>query len=532
MAARLRSLGAAAGRRPVLLLAAVAAVALVLAVVLVVRGCGGGGPSDNAAGLVPQDALVYAHLSTDRGSDQWRQAGRLVARFPSYPRVRDSLLGVLGASGGEADFRRDVQPWLGSEVAFALLSGGQGVAGSLILLAVTDEGKARAFLDKRAGSPRSSDYRGARLETYPDGIVTAFSEGFLLVGQDASIRAALDAGAGRHTALDGSPAFERAADGLPEDRFAFLYASSEGVRRLLAAQGGLPALVAALVDSQDLVSSAAALQAEQGGFRLTVQRALQQESSSAPPKQFEPSLAASVPAGALVYLGSGNVSRTAQTLVAGAAGATGPNFSRVFDAVKANLRSQTGVDLDKDVLPLLSGEAALFLTPTLPAPVGTLIIKQDDPLKANNTLKALQPALAKVLTQRGRPVRSFVPIEVSGTRAYSLRISRQVELTYAIVGDRLVISTSSEGIRSVRENGKALTGEKLYQEALGDLPNRVSAVVFLNLAQLLRLGDQTALARNPAYLAVSEDLKQVAAVGVASTASEDLSRVELFFDIS
>ena len=57
-------------------------------------GCGGGSspPPDDAAKLVPSTALVYVHLSTDTGRGATKTALKLAQRFPSFERLRSSLL--------------------------------------------------------------------------------------------------------------------------------------------------------------------------------------------------------------------------------------------------------------------------------------------------------------------------------------------------------------------------------------------------------------------------------------------------------
>ena len=72
------------------------------ALVLAARRRGGGRAARRrgAARLVPADALVYLHLSTDAGGRRVKRAARSLAKFPSYPRLRDALLRSLSGGGG------------------------------------------------------------------------------------------------------------------------------------------------------------------------------------------------------------------------------------------------------------------------------------------------------------------------------------------------------------------------------------------------------------------------------------------------
>src|SRR3954466_16418323 len=81
----------ARGRR----VALAAAGALVLPVVVAVVALAGGGgsgantpPASGAAQLVPANALVYVHLSTDHGRSATRDAAKVADRFSSWPAPR------------------------------------------------------------------------------------------------------------------------------------------------------------------------------------------------------------------------------------------------------------------------------------------------------------------------------------------------------------------------------------------------------------------------------------------------------------
>ena len=79
----------------------VAGVVVVLAVALALLSGGDDGttkgapPASAAATLVPADALVYVHLSTDRDRAETRAAAKLAATFPSWPALRDVFTEVM-----------------------------------------------------------------------------------------------------------------------------------------------------------------------------------------------------------------------------------------------------------------------------------------------------------------------------------------------------------------------------------------------------------------------------------------------------
>ena len=86
---------------------------------MIAAGCGG--TTQTAAGipesasLAPADALLYATVTTDEGSDQWERAERLLERIPEAREgLADAVTSALTDEGLTWD--ADVGPALGPEV--------------------------------------------------------------------------------------------------------------------------------------------------------------------------------------------------------------------------------------------------------------------------------------------------------------------------------------------------------------------------------------------------------------------------------
>ena len=101
--------------------------ALALAAAAALTGCGGSPPADQAADLVPGDALLYVHLSTDPDREQDREVLRRLRKLPAFAPVDAALT--------------KARPWLGDEAAFAVTP-----RGTVAILAVRDQDAARAAL--------------------------------------------------------------------------------------------------------------------------------------------------------------------------------------------------------------------------------------------------------------------------------------------------------------------------------------------------------------------------------------------------
>jgi hypothetical protein len=316
-------------------------VALAAAALLLVGRSGGdtAGPASAAARFVPANALVYVHVSTDTGRPVVRRAQALAGRFPSYGRLRDSILRRLSVSGRGGD----ISGWLGDEASIALLPGTGQTAGSLVVVKVRDEQAARDYLAAGRGTNAATiAYRGAKITRY-GGVVAAFVDGFLLLGQQDSVKAAIDLAQGRGRPLSGNAAYQRSTQGLPADRVVDAFATGDGVRRVLSPAGGVLGIAGLLLDRPGLRSTGLALTAEDPGARLYV-HTLSDPGSFRP---FTPKLLSAVPRGSLAYLGLRGFDRAAARLLA-VAGSQAGAFAKLIADNRAALKGEVAVVLGAD----------------------------------------------------------------------------------------------------------------------------------------------------------------------------------------
>ena len=360
----------------------------VVLVVSLVRGdeAAGGAPADAATQLVPADALVYLHLSTDpaargRGAPATspgasRATTRCAARCSRASRPRPAA--------STRTRSRATRPRSRCSRAEATRS----TAGSLVLL---DTGS------DEDGNGRRRSCGGVQVQRIGQ---------FLAVGQTASLDRAVQLAAGKGRSLAEDERFTRATEALPEGRVADGWASQDGVRRLLAPQGGLLGAAGVLLDQPGLVGAAVGVTAEGDQAKVTVRSELDQRArrtgAGASFKPFKPSLQDSAPAGALAYLGVSQHRVRRQ-----------PRHRRGgLDVVRAHrpdrARSAAGSDprrrgtLNRDLLSLFRGETAIILTPSIPAPTLTVVAKTDDERRTRRRAAgAACPARARADHQGG-----------------------------------------------------------------------------------------------------------------------------------
>jgi hypothetical protein len=476
-------------RRRAFAAAIAAGIALVVVVLLVVGGGGGGGTNapiaEGAAKLVPDDALVWVHVSTDGERAAVQRAHSAAGRFPSYDRVRKNLLQRLSV-GSDA-----VQGWLGKEAGLALLDSPSGTAASLVVLGVRDAKKARAFVTN--GRPTET-YSSVQIYRYGS-VSSAFVNGFVILGQPDALHRAINLADGEDpNSLATVTAYQKALSGLPADRVIDAYATSGGVRRLLDPAGGVLGAAGTLLDRPGLQVAGLSLSVEEGLARLDV-HSLSAGGGKAAFPPFDPKLIGEVPSGVLAYVGV----RGFDTAVGRLLGLAGGALTQVFAKVQP-------------LLAPLKGEVALFATSRAPAPIFTAVAAAPDQA-------AVRRALAKLGGRRS---------QVAGVGVTTVR-SGAVSLSAAAYDGKLVLSTAPQGIAAARTRRGSLTGDAAFRSVVGSTAGPLTSLVFLDFDQLLRLGEQTGLNDSRAYQAVRDDLRQVRAVGARSAGGGGDTTAEIRF---
>jgi len=495
-------------------IALVAVLALAAGLVCARSGGGASAPPDDAARLVPDGALAYVHLSTDPDRAADRRFVRLAGALPTLTRLRDQIAAAISPQA--FDIQRDVRPWLGGELAYAAVS----PADSLVLAEVADRPRAEALVARIGNLSGAEQYRGVRvLVAGPTAL--AFVGGFLAVGTEAAVRGAVDRDQGEGKRLSDVAAYQHAADGAPADRSLVAYASAAGVREVLAPRDGLLGALGALLDRPGLVAAGAAVTAEEGGLRAHVRLAGGAPRDAA----FEPVLLERVPEGAAAYLGVRGALRLAPLLERLGAGSA-------LASVRDVLSKDAGIDLDRDLLAPLSGEIALAVTgPTGGgAPVVTLKARTADPRRTESSLARLQGPLAQRLALPGT-VPGFKPETFGGLEGYTLSVTPELAPSYAVSGDGVVASTAPAGLEPPRGT---LAAARAFEATVGSAPAQAETLGFLDLRQLLALGEQTGLTAIPSVATARDDLSQVRAVGVVVTqdpAHPTDTNAELFLQI-
>jgi hypothetical protein len=495
-------------------------------------------PSDATLAYVPQDAVLYAHFTVNSDSHQWELARDLQDELPNFAALLQSDTSSLATPAGRAvDLGNEVLPWAKDDLALLGVPGPKKATPEAYIVGVGDSGKADQFLASLSPGGKSKQVKvgSATVTTYANGLATARSGDQALFGNVVAVRAALAANSGRAPKLDGSGQ-DAARDALPDVRLAELYLSRAGVARMLAGRPGSATQLNTFVDYGATTGMAVSLRARDDGVEINLVSDLDPKLEQKSPTvfaslpQFEPGLADEASSDALGTISVGDLGPALNKALA-TAGASAQGLAGSLRSLAQGLQQQAGVDPLKDLLPALGGQATLVAEPTDTVPYASLIVDGVDEKKAGDALASLQQPLLRAVGTGGPQVPQFQSREIDSVAVHSVQISPTVDLSYAIFDGKLVISTQPEGITQVRSSGDNLAGTGAYEAATDRLPDRVSALVFLNLGEVLGLAQQAGLAEDPLFASLSEDISHVQSLGLGVRGSDEELQSDLFLAI-
>ena len=527
---------ALAGASVCVLIAVVAALAL--------SGSGPVPPATGAAKVVPADVLGYVHLSTDPGRPAVRDGEALARKFPDFPLAYAAAISRLSAIVGgssSVDFATGIRPWLGKEVAFALLDTSGASAPSLIVLDVSNMARARRFVSG-AGARSVAVVDGVRILGYSSGTELAFVGHYVVVGPDVAVRAAIAAGTGRARSLAADPAYQRAAAGEPAGRVLDVYLPAAGLRRVLEPRGGVVGAIAGLLDRPALEGTTLSLSPVSSGADVQIHSALRSgaaprsagtASSGSRPISFAPTLQSVLPTGSTLMLDVGGLDRAGPQLLhafatAGVAANVAPLLARLGSALAGQ-----GVIASKVVSSIFGGETAVALSPG-PTP-SLLIVARTSHQKATQSelagLEAPLSALFPAPASGPGEIPGLADQQVGGVTVHELGLGPGLQIDYAVFNGLVVVSTSVRAIDQVASRSRALGDDKAYKTVLGNQPGQLSSVLFADFSQLLSLGEQTGLTSGTRMRELLPDLAKVRAIGLSSTSGESDTTTELHVEI-
>jgi hypothetical protein len=481
-----------------LVIAATTLLALIGAVVVIGYLFIFGAATDRAAAIAPARSLAYVSVYLTPSTGQQMHLADLLSTLPGFSdrdavgaKIDEFAQRFLGDAG--LDYRADVKPWLGDEVALAVVAEGSGQGattnGSLVIASVRDEPAARAaiarIVQKASGTTSNDAYNGvavtvARGSAGETGSF-AFLEGMLLAGSDqATVHAAIDAAQGRTSSLADSDAFRRATQALPTDRLALAYLDIGGA----ATAGGQAAL------ASGYHGAALALVARSNGMQVTGRAPFDAASANASARAnfalgSEPSgLPDWMPFSThaeLVFFGARQTFDAVVAQLGSAPG--GEQAQQTLAQLRALAALGLGIDLDRDILPLFDRETAVAVQE-----LGATVIRGQVLVRPSNSATGVDALKRITASLKGRGS-EVTEQQVRGTTVTTIGVPQIGKVAWAAQDGVIVLGLTSVDVaaaleahasgatlgsaaayRSTFESAGGRGGNELYVDAAGVLP--------------------------------------------------------------
>jgi hypothetical protein len=488
----------------------------------------------------------------------------------------DELLGV--------NFKDDVQPWIGAEMAIAVngiktIAPQGGALGASpeemladqakvsIILASRDNDKAQAFLDKQRASRggkgqqfSQSEHNGVAIYEQQNAdhsplAAFALTQGYVIFASDAAtINSIIDRASDAKATLDGSPRFKGVLDNLPKSAIGYLYvdgASASGVfdSAVQESLSGMPA-----GQQQKLKDQLNNLKALQGmGISLSADAEGMQFDSAAnfDTSKLDATMKAQLedartPADAARLK---NISDKATALFTFRIPSTFKN--QILDAIKAQengeeqlkeFESQVGLDLEKDLLDWLVGDVSLVVLPgeklgdvTIPA-TGYFALKPQDKSAAEKGMEKIGVVLKQFGQAQGIEFEEEKVGDVSWQVVKEPQ-NQQVLGGYGFAKDELVIAFGMNALEAAGGAPASIADEASFKLVNSKLANPNSGVLYVNVTNAVELADKLGVGAEdtPEEQEFRKNVKPIKAVGFAAEPGIDqngTARARLFIYIN
>jgi hypothetical protein len=374
-------------------------IAVLSVIALPVAGCGADEEAASGASeLAPANAAFYAEFTIRPEGDQKRALETILGKFPGGGQAGDKLEELIEKTLRESDagitFKDDIEPWLGDEAGFFAsgLDPSGGFRASAGLIATEDEDRAQDALEKSAeGDITRKTYNDVDYimdESEGDSNAGAVFDGFVVLGNEPGVKAAIDASKG-DSKLSDNENFKNALDRAADDRLGLLYLNSPQLSETIQQQGApLPDSFKRFLEEPFV----ATLDADDDGILLEAN--IPEEIGKAFAFFGQGSeVLAEMPADSWLALAQTDFGKLLEFYVDAFAGAAGGR-----DAIEQQFRAATGLDLQRDVIDWM-GDFGVFVRGTSVSEInGALIIETTDEAASGRFIGALE-RLAKTQGQ-------------------------------------------------------------------------------------------------------------------------------------
>ena len=473
-----------------------APLALLLTLLLIVAGCGEESSSPTAAGgpdpatLAPADAALYGEAVV---RPEGEQKDDVLAAARKVFRVEDpgaELTRLLNDDDDDdTSFSRDIEPWLGDRAGgfLTMPAGGSDDPDWALVLSIADRDAYDDAVARQRGSGElreAGSYRGVTycVDAEDADTYSARVGDFLVGGSLRGLRAAIDASKG--ASLADTDRFADAAEEVPDEALAFAYVDPrqivEAVRERPDLRDAPPSARSALDRYRDADPVVASLTAN--ADEIAIEATGGSELAETGGSDAEVTVG-QLPGDAWLALATPPIGPIVRQAL---------DSAGVHPQARAQVRSNLGLDLDRDLLEPLGG-LGLFARGESPLDLGGgALLQLTDAAAARRLLTRLQ---AIVGAGTNLPIR---PVTAGGARGFQVQIEQSPQpIVVLSQGDKLAAgyaASSAEDLLEPQQRFDESDAGRAAIDTLGDGYEPSLVAIVPPIAGLMRAVDQLEIA--------------------------------------
>jgi hypothetical protein len=341
--------------------------------------------ASGASELVPSSAAFYGEVTLKPEGEQKEAIDAILAKFPGGGQAGDKLKELIDKALRESDapvsFSKDIEPWLGDEVAFFAAGGNTGnFRATAALVATEDEDAALESVEKTGeGEIPRKTYKDVEYMTDESEEAAAVFDGFVVLGSEAGVKAVIDTKEGGEN-LSGAEGFQNALEDAAEDRLGLFFVNSPALQASLQRAG------APIPDSLERLFRepfVATLDADRDG--VTVEGSVPEDLGRASLFGQASDLLTELPGDSWLATAQTDFGQTLDFLVGAFAGAVGGR-----DTIEQQFKAATGLDLQEDVIDWMGDFGVFVRGETISDLNGALVIETKDEAASGRFLDGIE----------------------------------------------------------------------------------------------------------------------------------------------
>lgn len=450
--------------------------------------------SARAAELAPGDTGLF--LVINPGLDQVKNFTRLRDIYLSIPEVKKAFDNLQRGFTEEfgLDFKEDVKPWLGREIAL-IVPDFNDEKKYLLAVSTTNKKKTAACLQKLRQHLESEGstfaervYEGVKITVETGGsckVAYALHEGFLLLAEsEDAIARAIDMTRQKGAAtLAKNETYKRVMEKLPKDRSGACYVDAENMRKFIAEEIGTDLLAASLnqLEAYQGLGFSISFTGEGARFDNVMACNKTKMPKDLPPPGKGEGIEKTVrlaPESSLAFVGAANVNYALEKTL------EEMQKFPYFRDIEKEIEYYVGIDLKRDFLSWLGGEIGLAVVPDRDGLLGKEInvgMLAMFSVKDVQRAKSLLDKIADWLDEEGVTSDS-VKVDGKNVECFYEPYTKKFMLGYGFTDNFLVIGSSEKLVQeALTGGGRSLAESDTYKKAFAGLLPHGEGCIFVDV---------------------------------------------------